>query len=125
MRRLLSILAVIPRRMLEGFYHGLLVCRPPRDTNLTWACRRLLVDLVPVLSKGLKGQIWDKMHGWKEKFLSQARKEVLLKAVIQAIPTYTMSVFQLPKTLCRYINSIMSKFWWGHKENGNKIAWMS
>lgn len=75
--------------------------------------------------EGLKGQIWDKMHGWKEKFLSQAGKEVLLKAVIQAIPTYTMSVFQLPKTLCRYINSIMSKFWWGIKENGNKIAWMS
>jgi hypothetical protein len=51
------------------------------------------------------------MQGWQENFLSQARKEVLLKAVIQAIPTYTMSVFQLPKTLCKDINSLMSKFW--------------
>ena len=50
---------------------------------------------------------------------------MLLKGVVQAIPTYTMSVFQLPKTLCRDINSMMSKFWWGHKENTNKIAWMS
>jgi hypothetical protein len=75
--------------------------------------------------EGLKGRIWDKMHGWKEKFLSQAGKEVLLKAVVQAIPTYTMSVFQLPKTLCRDINSMMSKFWWGHKDNDKKIAWLS
>jgi hypothetical protein len=74
---------------------------------------------------GLKGRIWERMQGWKETFLSQAGKEVLLKAVVQAIPTYTMSVFQLPKTLCKDINSLMSKFWWGHKNDENKIAWMS
>ena len=49
----------------------------------------------------------------------------MLKAVIQAIPTYAMSVFLLPKTLCHDINSMMSKFWWGHKENDSKMAWMS
>ena len=65
------------------------------------------------------------MHGWKENFLSQARKEVLLKAVVQAILTCTMSMFQLPRTLCWDINIMMSKFWWGHKENRKKIAWMS
>jgi hypothetical protein len=63
------------------------------------------------------------MNGWKEKFLSHAGKEILLQAVLQAIPTYTISVFQLPKTLCKVINSMMSKFWWGHKENTSKIAW--
>jgi hypothetical protein len=65
------------------------------------------------------------MHGWKEKFLSQASKEVLLKAIVQAIPTYTTTVFQLPKTLCKDINSMMVKFWWGHKGNDLKITWMS
>jgi exonuclease III/ribonuclease HI len=74
---------------------------------------------------GLKGRIWERMQGWQENFLSQAGKEVLLKAVVQAIPTYTMSVFQLPKTLCKEINSVMSKFWWGHKNDDNKVAWMS
>ncbi|XP_059441892.1 uncharacterized protein LOC132174217 [Corylus avellana] len=73
----------------------------------------------------ITGRIWDRINGWKEKFLSQAGKEVLLKAVVQSIPTYTMSVFQLPKTLCRDINSMMAKFWWGHKENDSRIAWMS
>jgi hypothetical protein len=60
---------------------------------------------------GIKGRIWDKIQGWKENFLSQAHKEVLLKAIVQAIPTYIMSVFQLPKTLCDNINSMMAKFW--------------
>jgi hypothetical protein len=74
---------------------------------------------------GIKNKIWERLNGWKEKILSQAGKEVLLKAVIQAIPTYTMSVFQLPKKLCSDINSMMSKFWWGHKGNDARIAWMS
>jgi hypothetical protein len=51
----------------------------------------------------IKSRIWRRMNGWKEKFLSHGRKEILLKAVLQAIPTYTMSIFQLPKTLCREI----------------------
>jgi hypothetical protein len=58
-------------------------------------------------------------------FLSQAGKEILLKAVIQAIPTFSMSVFMLPKSLCYEINSLMQRFWWGHKENDTRIHWMS
>jgi hypothetical protein len=71
------------------------------------------------------GKVWARLNGWKEKFLSQAGREILLKAVIQAIPTYTMSVFQLPKSLCKEINSMMGRFWWGAKENETKVAWMS
>jgi hypothetical protein len=74
---------------------------------------------------GIKSRIWECINGWKEKFLSQAGKEVLLKAVVQAIPTYTMSVFQLPKTLCKDINSMMAQFWWGHKDNKSKMSWLS
>jgi hypothetical protein len=74
---------------------------------------------------GIKGKIWERINGWKEKFLSQAGKEVLLKAVVQAIPTYTMSVFQLPKTLCKEINSMMAQFWWGHKDRKSGMAWLS
>jgi hypothetical protein len=44
---------------------------------------------------------------------------------VQAMATYTMSVFQLPKILCKEINSMMSKFWWGYKEKEDKVAWMS
>lgn len=57
--------------------------------------------------------------------MSHAGKEILIKAVLQAIPTYVMSVFRLPKRLCREINSLMGRLWWGHKGNESKIAWMA
>jgi hypothetical protein len=74
---------------------------------------------------GIRGKIWKCINGWTENFFTQAGKEVLLKAVIQAILTYTMSVFHLPKKLCQEITSMMLRFWWGHKEKQNSMAWMS
>jgi hypothetical protein len=31
---------------------------------------------------GIKGHIWNRINGWKEKFISHAGKEILLKSVI-------------------------------------------
>jgi hypothetical protein len=75
--------------------------------------------------KSIKDMVWKRMNDWKTKFLSQAGKEILLKTVIQAIPSYSMRVFLLPLGLSKEINSLMQKFWWGHKDNESKIHWMS
>lgn len=75
--------------------------------------------------EGIQHRVQKKMDGWKEKFLSQAGKEILLKAVVQAIPTYSMSVFQLPKILCSSVNKMMSRFWWGGAADKKSVAWMS
>ena len=61
----------------------------------------------------IKERIWKKLKGWKEKLLSQVGREILIKAVIQAIPTYTMSCLKLPKGLIRDIETLIRKFWWG------------
>jgi len=74
---------------------------------------------------GIQGRVGKKLEGWKEKFLSQAGKKILLKAVAQAIFTYARSVFLLPKTLCKSLNSLMNRFWWDSQSNGKKVPWMS
>ena len=68
----------------------------------------------------LKERVWAKMQGWKEKLLSQARKEVMIKAVIQSILAYSMSVFKLPVSLCKDIEMMIRKFWWGQGETKKK-----
>ena len=44
----------------------------------------------------IKERVQRKLQGWEGKFLSQVGREVLIKAVIQAIPTYAMGCFKLP-----------------------------
>ena len=55
--------------------------------------------------------------------LSKAGKEILIKAVAQSIPTYTMSVFQLLMKLCDELEVMCAKFWWGQVGNEQKIHW--
>ncbi|XP_041025480.1 uncharacterized mitochondrial protein AtMg00310-like [Juglans microcarpa x Juglans regia] len=57
--------------------------------------------------------------------LSQAGKEIYIKAVIQALPTYTMSVFKLPNSLLHDINRVINNFWWGQQSSENRIHWIS
>ena len=72
----------------------------------------------------IKERVWKKLQGWKEKLLSQAGREILIKAVVQAIPTYTMSCFKLPLGLCSEIESLIRRFWWGQKGDRRKIHWV-
>ncbi|KAF5447221.1 hypothetical protein F2P56_032789 [Juglans regia] len=75
--------------------------------------------------KGILDRMRNKINNWKTKFLSLAGKEILLKAVLQALPTYCMGVFKLPKSLLHEINRVMQQFWWGHMHNEKKVHWVS
>lgn len=94
----LAILAAIESIICANFekYLGLLVL-VGKEKQLTF--------------KWLKEKILQKLNNWKNNFLSQSGREVLIKAVLQATPVYTMSLYKLPKSLISKIESLMAMFW--------------
>ena len=90
------------------------------------------LGLPPLVGRGkrkafsrIKDQVGRKIAGWKGNLLSNAGREILIKAVAQATLTYTMSVFKLPDSLCKELNSMMGNFWWGQKGRERRMAWVS
>lgn len=73
----------------------------------------------------IKERIEAKIAAWKECLLNQAGKEVLIKAVIQAIPTFAMSMVRFPKKFCAKLCSPVARFWWRSKGKSRGIHWKS
>ena len=72
----------------------------------------------------IKQQVRKRLQGWEGNLLSQMGREVLIKAVAQALPTYTMSCFKLQRTLCHEIETLIQKFFWGQRGDSYKIHWI-
>ncbi|KAL5539549.1 hypothetical protein UlMin_045342 [Ulmus minor] len=68
-------------------------------------CKRELFSFI-------KSRVWNKVKGWNSFLFSQAGKETLIKVMFQAIPSYTMSCFKMPKRLIKDIHRLISWFWW-------------
>jgi hypothetical protein len=64
-------------------------------------------------------------NNWAEKHMTMAAKEVLIKLVVQAIPTYVMGVFKLPVGMCDDMTKIIRKFWWGEEDGKRKVHWIA
>ena len=75
--------------------------------------------------KYLKYRVWKKFHGWMEQSLLASGKEVLIKTVAQAVPTFSISCFRLPRGLCQHIDGLLWGFWWGSKEGKRKTCWVA
>ncbi|KAL0361210.1 UNVERIFIED_CONTAM: putative mitochondrial protein [Sesamum radiatum] len=73
--------------------------------------------------QSIRDKIWCRINGWAARRLSQAGKEVLIKAVAQAIPTYAMGCFRLPTSLIKEVQSMISNFWWYNGET-RRIHWI-
>jgi hypothetical protein len=72
----------------------------------------------------IKEKIWKRIQGWKEKLMSMAAKEILIKAVAQAIPTYAMACFDLTKSLCDEIGQLVCRYWWSQNDEMRRMHWV-
>lgn len=71
----------------------------------------------------IKLKVQSKISSWKQKLFSSGGKEVLIKAVAQAVPTYAMSVFKIPMGLCNEIQQSIAGFWWSKRKEKRGIFW--
>jgi len=63
--------------------------------------------------QSILARVLGRLEGWHAKTLSQAGRTVLIKATASFIPSYTMSTFFLPKSLCTALDKGFKDFWWG------------
>ena len=74
----------------------------------------------------IKEHVWQRTQGWRNRPLSRAGREVLIKSAAQSIPTYYMSTFMLPTSILDEIQKMLNSFWWGSQKYGNGgIKWLA
>jgi hypothetical protein len=77
-------------------------------------CFRHLIDRVTT-----------QINGWKEKLLIMGGKEILIKSIAQAVPTYAMMVFKIPINICKGMMDAISQYWWGADDDKKRIHWQA
>ncbi|XP_058746447.1 uncharacterized protein LOC131619359 [Vicia villosa] len=74
----------------------------------------------------IKDRIWKRINSWSGRYLSKAGKEVMIKSVLQSIPSYIMSVYLIPDGVVNDIEKMINSFWWGGGSQNNKgIRWLA
>jgi len=67
-----------------------------------------------------------KLAGYKAKWLSLAGQTTLIQASVNAIPTYTMQIAQIPMLVCDELERKIRRFLWGGTRTERKthlVAW--
>lgn len=57
--------------------------------------------------------------------MSQGGKEVFIKSILQAIPTYAIGCFLFLQSLYVNLEGILVKFWWQKEKGRRGIHWCS
>ncbi|GMI64817.1 hypothetical protein HRI_000151000 [Hibiscus trionum] len=65
-----------------------------------------------------------RLEGWKVGFLSIAGRLTLIKSVLSSLPIYFLSIFKIPASVLKKLNSLMAKFLWGESNEKAKIHWV-
>ncbi|GKC78281.1 ribonuclease H, partial [Tanacetum coccineum] len=131
--------SMVRKSISEGHIHGVKVCRGAPEishiANVDIHIRTRIIECLNVREVGhqdkylglpsvigrfkkvvfeaILDKIKKKLGGWKEKTLSIAEKEVLIKSVAQVMPMYIMNIFLLPGNLIDDIHKSLNVYWWG------------
>lgn len=58
----------------------------------------------------LKDKVAEKIRSWDARTISRAGKEVMVRSVAQALPTFAMNMFLFPLDITKDIEKTLSKF---------------
>ncbi|XP_021776069.1 uncharacterized protein LOC110739896 [Chenopodium quinoa] len=75
--------------------------------------------------QSIQDRVWKRLKGWKENYLSQAGREILIKFVAQAIPLYAMQCFSIPMSILNEVEKVCRNFFWGKKGEDRKTCWVA
>lgn len=77
------------------------------------------------ISSSTIDRIKQKASSWSNRYLSSAGKMVMLKSVLSPIPSFSMTCFKLPVSLCKRIQAELTRFFWDRHAGTRKMAWVS
>jgi ribonuclease HI len=73
----------------------------------------------------IKERFSKRLTNWSEKYMSSGAKDVLIKSVAQALPTYVMGMFKMTNQFCDDYMQLVRNFWWGHDSEHRKVHWLA
>lgn len=88
---------------------------------------------IPLGSKSKCEAIWEvviqkcykKLSTWRRKYLSKGQRLILINSVLESLPIYYVSMFQMLVSVMKTIEKIMRKFLWGSIDSNRKRSWVA
>ncbi|VFQ82120.1 unnamed protein product [Cuscuta campestris] len=64
-----------------------------------------------------------RIAAWYSRKLNQMGRLILIKHVLSSIPLHILAVQELPKSVIKCLHRMMTNFFWGAKDEGQKYHW--
>ncbi|KAL0291505.1 UNVERIFIED_CONTAM: hypothetical protein Scaly_2634500 [Sesamum calycinum] len=106
------------REELANLFGVVVKEKPNKYLGLPWTVGRLKREVF----EGLKDNFWQKINGWATKKLSQLGRAVLIKSILQAVPSYVMTCFEIQEGIVKELECMMAIFSYKVEENKNFIG---
>ncbi|PWA47507.1 RNA-directed DNA polymerase, eukaryota [Artemisia annua] len=75
--------------------------------------------------KPMIDKVTKKLSSWKAKLLSIGGRLTLLKSVVGSLAIYYMSIYKVPATVLKLLESLRARFFWGADLGERKLHWIA